>query len=295
MVESQRKPKPNQKRFSNGYRTKTGHTTSYQAPRFRPHEPQRTFYQPPVQNNYAWREQQPQRPNYGWIPQPNLFQMQQQQAAIIFNQQQFSPNFNRPQPNFNRQPQQPLPIFNRQPVYQNGLPPPVPIRQSPVQSLPHEPLPYRKDHCESREEIPVRPVIPEPERIEVVSNDDSIEKEIEEMANHSMEAEISMNDSSSNSYGTEVRELEIFEPSERPGPREKALPKFDLNDPILYMNMKSRVLHAGDRIERQQIPTYLQNGKPFGLFVSEVNTPAKFWFHLKDDSPILDELMNDLE
>lgn len=157
-----------------------------------------------------------------------------------------------------------------------------PGRRQPQQSRPH-PVPDRRDCRESSEEIfepyerpgPREPAFPHPvpyrrdrERIEL--------------------------DSSTSSSGTEFRPIDKIGPAEEPGTNEPALQPFDVNDPILQMNRRSHAVSlAGDRIERTEIPIHLRNGQPFGLIISEVNNPAKFWFHLNDDSQIYEKLMED--
>lgn len=295
MVAAQKVPKrSNQKRnvssYRNSnnshYRSKPAFNTSYQPPRYQQQQPppRRTYYQPPpVHNNYRWQaSSQPpihlvQHPPI-YIPHhSNQFQMQRQQ-------QQPQP----PPPNF----------FNALPTIprmQNWLPqPPQPLMS----------ISFLENYYESRPKVSIRPITPEivPQIEEIISEDDekSLEKEIDAMENISMEAvRSSSSDSNENLVVSEASldDINLFETTVRPGPKENALPIFDRNDPVLQLKSQElqSLLTAGDKIERSLIPKELTDGTPFGLFISEVNSPAKFWFHLEAESPVLNSLMLDLE
>lgn len=270
------------------YRTKP----SYQhPPRFQPQTP---FYTPPpLRNDFRWQQPQPppqQRHQPVFIPPQIQFQLQQRN---LFNcpQQSIPRMLSWRQPEIRQVPIQPLMSLPYRKQYYEE--PQVPVRQ--IIPVP-EPIPFR-NHREEQE-IPAKQILPEVEPIPQIISDkkdvssESIQKEME---NLSIEAVRSSNDSSNSNYEKNGSDGPIFETTERPGPKESALPKFDLNDPIYAMINRSNLLNAGDTIERSLIPEELANGEVFGLFIAEVNSPSKFWFHLQSQSADLDDLMFDLE
>lgn len=293
MVQSQRVPKRTPHRHNSSqsqYRSKP----SYQPPpRFQPHRP--LYMPPPLRNDFRWQQQSQQHHQPFFIPPQLQFQLPQN-------------NFFIPQPSIPRMNNWGQCAMRQEPIPLMSLPlmsvpyqkhyyeePKVPINKIIPQA---EPMTHR-NHCYEEPELPVKQIIPEvePKSTEQIisdkesANSDSLDKEFE---NLSMEV-IRSNDSSTSNYEKRFTDGPIFETTERPGPTERALPEFDLNDPIFEIFNKSEVLCPGDTIESSLIPDELADGKPFGVFISEVNSPSKFWFHLQTNSQELDDLMFDLE
>lgn len=280
MVAKQRDSKPStQRRKTTSYK-KNSHSSgyrSYQPPPPPRLQPQKIFYQPPpppIHNNYGWQSRQPIQQQINLLQAPLI--------PWMAHQYQFQP--------------QPPPIF-----YNN---PPPPLMQNWVSPPIHRPMPqpYRRNYYEQTPVVPIKPDIVSLESPVISENEslienkiEQIESEIEQIENLSTEAVLSSNNSYENDISRAFSNAIIFDTTERPGPKEVALPKYDLNDPVLQMNNKACLLTCGDKIERPLIPKELTDGNPFGLFIVEVNSPAKFWFHLKSESLILDELMFDLE
>lgn len=276
MVQSQKVPKrASQKRnFSahrqNSYSHFRSNASYQQPPRFQPQ--QRSFYVPPHQR-LPPQHQPPRYDRWQQAPQP-----------------QYLPTFIPPTPiQFQmQQPPQQISYFNNPPHLMPNWGPPPAIRQVPVQ--PPMPLPFRKHYYEEPRVpyvVPIKEAIIPQEEKEV-----SIEKEFD---NISMEAARSSNNSYNSMYGNVCDNAVMMETTEEPGPEEKALPDFDLDDPIFEIGCKKDYLDVNDTIPSSKIPVKLCDENFFGIFISEVNNPAIFWFHLQSEGQELGDLMYDLE
>ena len=68
------------------------------------------------------------------------------------------------------------------------------------------------------------------------------------------------------------------------------------DDPIFFVGLPPNIFEFGKHIEVSKIPESIQIGSTFPLFISEINSPFKFWFHLKHNkSNQLDIMMNNIE
>lgn len=52
---------------------------------------------------------------------------------------------------------------------------------------------------------------------------------------------------------------------------------------------------AGEDFKIPDNKIYYKTGDTYRIFISEVHSPSKFWYHDGDHCYILDDLMNDLE
>lgn len=82
---------------------------------------------------------------------------------------------------------------------------------------------------------------------------------------------------------------EIFDDSELALP-----PTLDM-DFLCNMDIPDNVLKTGQRLPPPVFPDFLKAGKYVPVFITEVNSPFKFWFHIRKDEDDLDLMMNTME
>lgn len=76
---------------------------------------------------------------------------------------------------------------------------------------------------------------------------------------------------------------------------EKALPLTMDFEFLSMLDMPKNVVKMGEKLPEPIFPANFVIGKCIPIFVSEVNTPFKFWFHIRKDDDELDLLMNTME
>lgn len=81
----------------------------------------------------------------------------------------------------------------------------------------------------------------------------------------------------------------------RTEPSEPALPDLRDDNPLFFSDLPDTVAKCGDDVPVGQWPTELRPNTTIRVFVTEVNNPTKFWFHLQSDGHPLDRLMNRIE
>ncbi|KAL5289295.1 TDRD5.2 family protein [Megaselia abdita] len=76
---------------------------------------------------------------------------------------------------------------------------------------------------------------------------------------------------------------------------ELALPATLDIDFLCRMDIPDNVLKTGQELPSQVFPDFVKIGKYVPVFITEVNSPFKFWFHIRKDDDDLDLLMNTME
>lgn len=74
-----------------------------------------------------------------------------------------------------------------------------------------------------------------------------------------------------------------------------ALPELRDDDPMFMSDLPTNVVRFGTDVPPAQWPAALQPNSHVQLYVTEVNSPSKFWFHVFDDTKPLDMLMFHIE
>lgn len=92
---------------------------------------------------------------------------------------------------------------------------------------------------------------------------------------------------------TAVRLVHINDTSDALGGA--ALPQLQDDDPMFMSDLPDFVAKFGTKVAPARLPDGLAANSRIQLYVTEVNNPTKFWFHVQDDNHPLDVLMFQLE
>lgn len=78
-------------------------------------------------------------------------------------------------------------------------------------------------------------------------------------------------------------------------PDNMALPLLNDDDPLFMIDLPDNIAKFDTKVAPARLPDTLTEGSLFRLFVTEVNSPTKFWFHIESDNHPLDALMTNIE
>lgn len=63
---------------------------------------------------------------------------------------------------------------------------------------------------------------------------------------------------------------------------------------MFRVGLPEKVAKLGTHIAPSTIPSNIRKGSTLDIYVSEINNPFRFWFHIQKDQHKLDQLMDDL-
>ncbi|XP_011192994.1 uncharacterized protein LOC105218853 isoform X2 [Zeugodacus cucurbitae] len=76
---------------------------------------------------------------------------------------------------------------------------------------------------------------------------------------------------------------------------EEAVPAYAANNLVFRMDFPENTMTFGKKIASYKIPDNIRQGAIIGIFISEIHSPYKFWFHIFKKHHELDELMLQIE
>ncbi|XP_054736982.1 tudor domain-containing protein 5 isoform X1 [Anastrepha obliqua] len=76
---------------------------------------------------------------------------------------------------------------------------------------------------------------------------------------------------------------------------EEAVPAYAANNLVFRMDFPENTMTFGKKIPEYKLPDNIRSGSIIGIFISEIHSPFKFWFHIYKEHHELDMLMLQIE